>query len=226
MGTNSNQERLLSHASEIIRRKGRSLAGKNGFGPSDAEDIMQSLANEILLKAPMFDPEKGTEGQYISTIIRNAVATMVTQAKTAKRGFGFTFISLDEEINLEGDNTVTRHELVDKETYLQATRSSNTPQARQQDLRIDLERLFGPLPPDLKQLAEDLIDMTPSELARASKTPRTTINSRIKKLGEHLSNRGLEEYLKPLRHIAIVSGRYKVEGVVCLVRQRPPSPKE
>ena len=192
MGTNSIFDRLLPYATKICRRKARSLAGQYGISHSDVEDIMQALLLDILCRADRFDSARGSEEQFICALVRNSIATLIERRKAVKRRWDAPFISLDEEVGTEEDDGAARHEFVNKETYLKATRGSDTPESRATDLRLDLERALAHLPAELRRLAEQLADCTQSELARETGIPRTTLNYRTAKLRHHLRNFGLE----------------------------------
>jgi RNA polymerase sigma factor (sigma-70 family) len=195
MGIDSNRSRLFPLAARIIRRKARSLVGMYGFRPSDAEDLEQTLTLEVLRRAPGFDPRKGSEGQFLSTVVARAIASLVERHNAAKRGFGFAIVSLDAGIEYTSGDNASSHDVIDKESYLQTTRSGETPEVQCRDLLIDFERACRSLPEDLWQLACQLSEQTPSEIARSTGIPRTTINDRIKKLRARLRKSGLGDYL-------------------------------
>lgn len=193
MGTDSGRDRLLPTATGIIRRRARSLVGQYGFTSSDVADIEHDLALDLLRRAVHFDSNEGTEIQFVMTVVKHGVATLVKQRRAIKRGADVLIVSFDEELDKDRGNGVTRHDIIDADSYLGITRGPDTPAARRRDVRLDLERALSTLPPDLRQLAEYLREMTPSEVARATGVPRTTINDRIKKLGAALRERGLEK---------------------------------
>ena len=194
MDIESGRSRLLPVATDIIRRRARSLVGQHGFTPSDVADIEQDLIFEILQRSAHFDPSRGSEVQFAVTVIKHGIATAVERRHAAKRGVGTRHMSLDEELDPTANDSSTRYDIIDAESYLALTRGPDTPDARRQDLRMDLNRALSALPPDLRELAENLKEHTASELARSSGVPRTTINERIKKLRAALRKRGLAEY--------------------------------
>jgi RNA polymerase sigma factor (sigma-70 family) len=194
VGTISNQRRLLPFAGQIIQRKASILSGKYGFLPSDIEDIAQDFWWEVMRRANHFDPEKGSEVQFIQTVVNNACASLIERQKAVKRGFGIPITSIDAEISPDDPSESTLHDIVDRESYLNATRSSDTTQSRQHDLRIDLDAALQSLPPSLQDLARRLRGSSVSEVARETGIPRTSLNDRIRKIRLHLKEQGLGEY--------------------------------
>lgn len=195
MGSNSNQTRLLPFAKGIIRKKAKSMVGKGGFTYSDLRDIEQSLMLEVLRRADRFDPLRGSEIQFVTTIVRNAAASIISHQLTAKRGKGIACVSLDKEIRIKNGESITGHELVDKEVYLRSTQGRFGSQENRLGFRIDLDRAVKTLHPNLCELATRLMASTPSEIARDTGIPRTTLNGLIAKFRSRLLINGLSEYL-------------------------------
>lgn len=191
MDADSCRKRLLPVASEIIRKKARSLASRQGYAPDDADDIAQDLFLDLLQRASAFDPAKGNERQFVCTIVNRCIATMIEARQAAKRGWGALVICLDDDTGV--DDARSRHEAITDEDVAVGSRSNR----ESRDLAIDLTRALDTLPPDLGHLAKQLLmGRTPTEIARASGIPRTTVSDRVAQLRRHLRQTGISDYLK------------------------------
>jgi len=195
MGSNYNQDRLHPFAKVIIRKKARFLLGRYGILPSDIEDIRQTLMLDVLRRADRFDPLRGSENQFVSTVVRHGIARIVERRLTAKRGSGYATVSLDEEFQNIGGKSFTLHDVVDKHTYLSITKGPFETTVNRLDIQIDLDRALAGLPRGLRELATRLMTSTPSEIARDTGIPRTTLNGLIAKLRSRLLINGFGEYL-------------------------------
>jgi RNA polymerase sigma-70 factor (ECF subfamily) len=186
MGSKSNQDRLFPCAQSLIRRKARSLIGAGGFTSSDLDDIKQDLMIDVLCRADRFDPARGSEIQFVSTVVRHRIARIVERKKAKKRGDGITFISLDEVPESQDGEESCLHDTVDKETYLGLTRGPEDPLIDRLEAQIDLGRIKRGLLPDQCELLTLLLTHTHSEAAQVLGVPRTTLSSRVSKLLSHL----------------------------------------
>lgn len=186
MGPTSNRDRLVPYIGEIVSKKARSLKRNFWFTYDDLDDLIQHLTLAVLLKVNQFDPRRGNEKQFISTIVNREIANLIERQKTKKRGAGFSFVSLDEEIDPKNGGTKTRQEVGIKEIYYQSKMAARTPDEDRLDARIDLRLIQKNLPPDMCELLTTLLSNSPLEAARELGIPRTTLNDRRSKLFAHL----------------------------------------
>jgi RNA polymerase sigma factor (sigma-70 family) len=99
-----------SHASDALEKLCRgywpplySYIRRQGHGPTDAQDLTQAFFAKLLAKNfwARADPQKGRFRSFLLTALRHFLADERDRARTAKRGGGLSFISLDEQASEE-----------------------------------------------------------------------------------------------------------------------------
>lgn len=175
---------------------GRKLAGRYGL-PADAqEDIEQNLALSVILALPRFDPVRGTEVAFITRVVRNDVRTIIAEQKAGCRDYRRLAGSLQDPIEVDPDgHPIERGESCDLDTYLRFTRGDPDPEETA-DLRLDLDRAAESLPRHLRAMLQVLrLRLTDTESARYLGISRETFYQRRRKLGQHLEQAGISDYL-------------------------------
>ena len=95
-----------SHASEALEKLCRaywpplySYIRRQGHGPEEAQDLTQAFFAKLLQKNfwGRADPQKGRFRSFLLTALRHFLADERDRGRTAKRGGGLSFISLDEK---------------------------------------------------------------------------------------------------------------------------------
>jgi RNA polymerase sigma factor (sigma-70 family) len=158
-----------------VRRKARQLVGRAGVRPLDREDIEQELALHLWQALRNFNPEAGSPGAFVATVLARAGHSLLRRRNSRKRGKGHVHCSLtneyeDPEGNIMGDQT----DLV--------LCDADRPHEIAFDLAHDVDVVLAQLPPHLRQLAEDLKRQKVSEIARRTGVSRSTIYTRIAEL--------------------------------------------
>jgi RNA polymerase sigma-70 factor (ECF subfamily) len=76
---------------------------RQGHGPEDAKDLAQAFFAKLLQKNfwARADPQKGRFRSFLLTALRHFMADERDRGRTAKRGGGLSFISLDEQASEE-----------------------------------------------------------------------------------------------------------------------------
>jgi len=99
-----------SHASEALEKLCRaywpplySYIRRQGHGPEEAQDLTQAFFAKLLQKNfwGRADPQKGRFRSFLLTALRHFLADERDRGRTAKRGGGLSFISLDEKATEE-----------------------------------------------------------------------------------------------------------------------------
>ena len=99
-----------SHASEALEKLCRaywpplySYVRRQGQGPEEAQDLTQAFFAKLLQKNfwARADPQKGRFRSFLLTALRHFLADERDRGRTAKRGGGLSFISLDEKATEE-----------------------------------------------------------------------------------------------------------------------------
>lgn len=189
MGVVQQDGQLNQWAASLIKKKARSLVGKNGFTDSDQEDIQQELWLHLLRRQNRYDPGRGKEITFIAWVIDNRIRTIIEHRKAGKRSCDAAVQSLDDQVGPQTD--MERHEVIDRETYLQATGQISRPQAELQDLKLDVASAISFLPPGLRTTCFLLMRYTITEASRRTGIPRTTLNDRRCQIRRIFEERGL-----------------------------------
>jgi RNA polymerase sigma factor (sigma-70 family) len=166
---------LSPQAWRSVRRKARQLIGRAGFRAFDREDIEQELALRLWEGLRNFDPEAGSPGAFVATVLARAAHSLLRRRNSRKRGKGHVHCSLateyeDSEGNLTGDQT----DLV--------LCGADRPHELAFDLAHDVAVVLAQLPPRLRELAEDLKHQSVAQIARRAGVSRSTIYGRIAEL--------------------------------------------
>jgi RNA polymerase sigma factor (sigma-70 family) len=106
---------------------------RQGQGPEEAQDLTQAFFAKLLQKNfwARADPQKGRFRSFLLTALRHFMADERDRGRTAKRGGGMSFISLDEQASeqcfLQGlDQNLTSEQQFDRQwaaTVLEQARS-------------------------------------------------------------------------------------------------------
>jgi RNA polymerase sigma factor (sigma-70 family) len=175
---------------------GRRLAGSYGLPPDAQEDIEQNLALSVILALPRFDPVRGTDVAFITGVIRNKVRKIIEEQKAACRDYRRRGGSLQDPIQIDPDSDpIERGESCDLGTYLWFSRGEPDPEETA-DLRLDLDRAAETLPRHLQTMLRVLrLGLSDTESARYLGISRETFYQRRRKLGQHLQQAGISDYL-------------------------------
>ncbi len=188
-------EGLDDYAINLIRYKTRRLIGQAGFARSDQEDIEQDLAIHLRQQLPKHNPRKGTIKTFINTVLDNKIRTMVAARLTSQFDFRQHDYSLDETIETETGDRVSRGEAIDAEEYLMATGRMNRRAFDTLELRIDVQCAVSLLPADLQNLCARLQERTIVDIAREDGVSRHKIDELRRRIALLFLEHGLDEYL-------------------------------
>ena len=196
MGDDPGRAGLDDYAAWLIGHKARQLVGRAGFTEDDLPDLEQELAFDLLRRLRNFDPRKASRKTFTARVVEHHVATLIEGQRAGVRDYRLRGGSLNDVVGEDQDAQVERGELVDEETYLRSTGRPSMALDKEVGLRIDLERLFADLPPELRQLCARLKrGQTMAEISRAIGIPRGTLYERMKELRKLAEDAGLAEYL-------------------------------
>jgi len=185
---------LDDHAATVIFFKARQLKGRAGWTRSDREDIEQDLRIDLLRRLPRFDPARGTRRSFVRHVVEKRVCTLLEGRKAAMRDYR-RHGSLDEEVEDGEGGSESRGDTLDAAECRERLGLPVPDEETALNLRLDLEAALRSLPPLLRDLSDRLRTATPSELARASGVPRTTLLERMGRIRAHLERAGLAAYL-------------------------------
>ena len=179
---------------QLIRHKARRLTGRARLSPEDVEDIAQDFRVELLQKLPAFDPNKGSMGAFLKTLIDHFFANWLRQRFAAKRNPQRvvslnTLIRNDEGLLIELGKTIA--EGVHGKRHGRRVR----PDQDHADLRNDVGDVLHSLPRELRAAADQLMDKSVAAASRELGMPRTTLHERVRRLREHCDRNDLRDFL-------------------------------
>lgn len=183
----------------LVRGKTRELVRRTGFNRSDADDVEQEVAVDLLRRLARFDPAKASLRTFATRVVEHHVSTLIESRAAACRDWRRAQVSLDEMVRDETGDVVPRWQTLDGEACGARRRGDEPDEAAEHDLRLDVRNAVAALEPGLREMAEKLSAATPTEVARATGRPRTTIYESIGRIGEALGDEGLSDYLPTLR---------------------------
>lgn len=159
----------------MIAAKARRLVGQYGLRPQDRPDIEQELAARVTDRLAAFRPDRGTLETFVAMVIEQAAANLRRERRAGKR------------TPPRGTPPPAPAEDVPD------PRAKDD--ARRRDLAHDVAAILERLPPELRAVADALMDTTMSELSRRSGIPRTTLYGRQNDLRAAFDRAGLRDYL-------------------------------
>lgn len=177
-------------AGRLILRKAEQLANYPGFSRSDVDDIQQELQMQLFSSMSKFVAEKGDWRAFVKASVERNVASIIERQGAAKRGNGDTPVSLSTVVEGE-DGLVQLGSLVGRWNLEARTGGYSESHADVIDTALDIEHVLCTLPPDLRDLCEQLKTMTITELARKLDMPRSTLRAKLAAVREAMTEAGL-----------------------------------
>ena len=178
------------YAGCLILRKAKQLAAYPGFSQTDIDDIQQELRMQLFCSMSKFDAEKGDWRAFVKATVERNVASIIERQSAAKRGNGDTPISLSTVV--QGEEGLVELESLVGRWNLEARTGGHSPSHTDViDAAMDIEHALSTLPPDLRELCEQLKSMTITELARKLDMPRSTLRAKLRAVREAMTEAGL-----------------------------------
>lgn len=203
----SQRHSLDGYARNVIRYKARKLIGKYGFACDDYEDLTQEMTLDLLTRLPRFNAARTSMNTFVSRLVDNKVSTIIRHRKQEKRDFRREAWSLNETIENEEGQNIERGHAVSQDQYDLRMGNRTQTEAERLDMRVDIALVVATLPPNLQQLAEDLMTFSIAEAASKWGIPRSTLYEKgIAPLRKVFEDRGLREYISGVRRFAEPEG--------------------
>jgi len=171
----------------IVRTKSRLLVGRYGFTRSDLGDIQQEVLVDLLANQKHFDSAIAERSTFVSTLVHRSIARLIRYRCQAKRDYRRCRESLDQMTEPPPRSPPpspddAEFELIDH---------SVEGQYEAVDLRVDLAEALADLPEELRTIAQSLGRENVAEISRRTGLTRSAIRHAIKRVREHLFERGI-----------------------------------
>lgn len=181
-----------SRVSRNITIRAERLARSGSVPGMDAEDIKQDLRLHLYRRDEKFDPARGQYDTFADRVLANRIATLAapTERLRAERAW----IDFDSPAEGRGDD-----EMLPLAETLPDSAMPHAAVTRATDeafgLVRDVQRLLAGLTPTCRALALALIDMSPTEAAKALGIHRSTVYARLTMIRKAAEALGLAAYL-------------------------------
>ena len=181
-----------SRVSRNIMIRAARLARSGAVPGMTVEDIAQDLREHLWRRDGAFDLTRGSYDTFADRVIANRIATLAspTERLRAERNW----ISFDEPSKQTEDG-----EALPLSETLGESDPLNGPESRPADVAFglvrDIRRLRDELTPSCRAVADLMIELTPTEAARAIGVHRSTIYARLATIRSAAAAMGLEVYL-------------------------------
>ena len=153
---------------------------RSGLPGHERDDVRQDLLLDVLKRIRAFDPDRGSLGAIIGTIIDHRTARLAKQVYR-QRAFHA------EPPNSTNLPLISEHNELGAEW---AAEVGSDEQLERTHLRIDLERSLRSLSSAELALCRQLIECAPAEISRTSSQSRASIYRRIKDIRTRLMMTG------------------------------------
>lgn len=183
MATDDSSPILDPDIQRLIRRKAWKLVGRAGLQLQDRKDLEHELTACALQRLPAYNPQRGPLAAFLSTVLDHAGADLLRYRRAEKRHYRRAH-SLQQ---IASDND---HEITDVRKDPSGKR-----QEELHDLAIDLAEVLERLPPELREVAEQLKYARPATVARQRGVPPSTLYDAIRRIRQVFEAAGLREYL-------------------------------
>ena len=199
MGRDHEAARLDDFTVRLIKRKARQLVDRAGFTRDDREDIEQVLTVDLLRRLPKFDATRASLHTFVARLVEHGVARLIEQREAPIRHHRMCTCSLDDWVEGEDGGRIRRGELLDQDTYFASTGQPSTPIADRVAARVELQRVFAMLPPELRELSTRLADgQTITEISRETGISRGALYDRLSRIRKVAEKAGLRALLEDL----------------------------
>ena len=191
----SGPEILTNEIRAVINQTAKRIVRRTAMSDGDLPDIEQTLITAVLAAVKAFDPQLGTWHAFARQVVRRAANNLLRERFTDKRD-PRRCVSLHMTVKVDDEEVA---ELSQQVTYLEAVARTGGRYREPQEmseLQMDVQTFIEKLPEHLRQLALDLMTFSKSEIPHLRSTPRTTVQSRIRRLRALAEDNNLQDFLR------------------------------
>lgn len=169
------QEFTTGFTARYVRHKSRQLVGHVGLKPDDQPDLEQQLLMEVWRAVPQFDPAAGDWRAFAATVVERKATRLLSRRRAEKRKQESKIESLDVRVADADGVNVSRASQIGSEHRSALTGVHPLDELELTELRIDLETLLGSLTDEERELLDELLDLSQTEVATLHGVSRRTI---------------------------------------------------
>ena len=188
-----------------IRKLAKFMIRESTFMRCDLEDIIQELTLDLVQRMPQFDPNKARWSTFVRRVTHNKAADMIrrgnSQMKVEERkvqslnnfvddGDGH-FVQVQETVRSDEADNRLQSEHIDGEVYL--------------DLVQDIELLLEQLPGWLREICEQLKELSMAEVARKRRMARSTLRGQLRSAQKQFADGNVDSYVAPRKETSCAS---------------------
>lgn len=183
---------LLHKADQTARR----LVRKLGLSRADLDDVRQDLLVDLLARLPAFNPDRGTLGAFVGTVLTHRAATFARAISQERRLYGKSPLALQEG----NDNGSERYEdTIAERDGLAAFLGQPFDAFEVTERRMDVERCLQHLSEEEARLSKSLLELEIGTLVRSGLGAKATLYRRMRSIRGSLSALGLGETISRKR---------------------------
>lgn len=180
------------YAATVVRLTAHALVRRGGLPEQDREDVEQELMLDLLRRLPRFDPERATYRTFVARVVAHGAARLLAARRSENSNGRRAALSLHDEVPDGDGETVERWETLDEETGRR--RAGGRADAESvRDLRLDVAEVLAALPPEMRELCEELLHDSVRKVARSTGTSHSTLLRRMRPIRARFEAAGLDD---------------------------------
>lgn len=152
---------LNDYAEQLIQIKARQLARRSDFRWSERDDLAQEMRQQLLRRAPLFDPQRASLNTFVACVIDSWIASLLRDRRRPGRAAIRCACSLEgSQLTGDGDHAPRRDALGADPG------PSPDDEAARRELIALVAQVVDDLPDALQAICRRLPDQCPAQIKR------------------------------------------------------------
>lgn len=180
----------------LVRGKVRKFLSGTLRHAETRQDLVQATFVRLLERLPLFDPVRGSLGDFAATVVDSVLVDHVRHQQAAKRDCRRDRVSLNAPIR-DADGELTElAQVIAAKDHESSYGRHRLRESEMLDLLLDLSEALHRLAPAQRQFLERLKTDSVADVAEQDGVHRGTGYRRLRSVRKHLQNDALREYLE------------------------------